>query len=139
VSTAPGLPVEARFPADVLARLEAEEEVDIETRRGDGRIRSTIVWVMVEDGRAYLRSVRGPEGRWYQEARVEPRTVIVAGGRRIAVRCVHAPDPVSVAACSDALRRKYRGDPSLRAMLARDVLATTLRLEPRDAGEARGS
>jgi hypothetical protein len=120
----------AGFPPHVLELFEAEEEVDIETRRADGRTRTTIVWVVVDDGRVYLRSVRGPEGRWYQEARAHPEAIMVAAGQRVPVHVVHAPDPASIEACSRGLRRKYRADPSLGAMLVASVLETTLRLEP---------
>jgi hypothetical protein len=41
-----------------------------------------------------------------------------------------ADDPESVEACSRALQQKYRGDPSVHAMLVPLVLPTTLRLEP---------
>ena len=133
MSAAPGASL-GGFPADVLALFEAEEEVDIETRRSDGRSRTTIVWVVVDEGQAYLRSVRGPDGRWYQEARAHPEAVIVAAGRRVPVHAVHAPDPASIEACSRGLREKYGADPSLRAMLATSVLETTLRLEPAPEG-----
>lgn len=133
MSAATGAPG-AGFPPAVLDLFEAEEEVEVETRRADGRPRTTIVWVMVEGGQAYLRSVRGRAGRWYQEARAHPAAVVVAAGRRVPVILVHAPDPASIEACSRGLRRKYGGDPSLRAMLAASVLETTLRVDPAPHG-----
>jgi hypothetical protein len=113
-----------------LAALDATEEVEIETRAADGTVHRTIVWVVVEDGTAYLRSVNGATARWYREAIARPDVALRVGGRRIAVRAVPAVDEASVEACSAGLARKYRADYSLGSMLRADVLDTTLRLDP---------
>ena len=86
---------------------------------------------MVQDGVAYVRSYRGPAGKWYQEALARPDGALAVGGRDVPVRFVPATDPASIAACSAALARKYVDDQSLPAMLVDDVLPTTLRIEPR--------
>ena len=57
----------ARFPADVVGRFDAAKEVDIETRSPEGTKHSVTIWIMVVDGVPYVRSVRGPRGRWYRE------------------------------------------------------------------------
>ncbi len=119
------------FGSDVLDLFEREEEIDIETTRADGSIRSTVIWIVVEGGEPYVRSVRGPQGRWYRDVVARPRAAVAVAGRRVPVMAVPAADPAGVAACSAALRRKYGRDPSLRAMLVAGVLPTTLRLEPR--------
>ncbi|HEY6058238.1 MAG TPA: DUF2255 family protein, partial [Candidatus Limnocylindrales bacterium] len=54
-------------PADLRA-LERTEEVRIETRGADGTVHRTIIWVVVHGGDVFVRSVRGPSGRWYREA-----------------------------------------------------------------------
>jgi hypothetical protein len=127
----------AAFPADVLAAFAEREEIELETAapsRGAGATRRTIIWVMVEGSDVFVRSVRGAQGRWFQELLADPKAEVRFRGRpkvaSVAVRGVPAPDPASVAACSRALERKYKGDPSLGSMLRPDVLATTLRLEP---------
>ncbi len=119
------------FPPDVLELFEQEEEVDIQTTRADGSTRSTVIWIVVEGGVPYIRSVRGTEGRWYRDVVARPEAAIVAAGRRIAIRAVPAGESAGIAACSDGLRRKYARDASLRSMLVMDVLPTTLRLELR--------
>ena len=119
-----------RFPEDDLAALAAAEEIEIETRATDGTVRRTIVWPVVRDGVAYLRSYRGPSGRWYREALADPAVALHVDGRRLAARAEHAPDAASVEACSEALRAKYRRSQSLAAMLVPAVLPTTIRVVP---------
>jgi hypothetical protein len=123
--------VSGRFEADVLELLDREREVDVETVGPDGRPQRTTIWVVVE-GDVFVRSWRGERGRWYRAAVARPAEVaLVAAGRRIPVHAVPAADAESVSRCSAALERKYAGDPSTPAMVAEEVLATTLRLEPR--------
>ncbi|HTS14992.1 MAG TPA: DUF2255 family protein [Candidatus Sulfotelmatobacter sp.] len=119
------------LPPDVLAACADEMEIEVVTTRPDGTLRRTVVWPVVEEGVAYLRSYRGPHGRWYQEAVANPEAALVVGGRDAPVRLLPATDPTSIAACSAALVRKYAADGSLAAMLVDDVLPTTLLIEPR--------
>ena len=119
------------LPADVLQACADEIEIEVITTRPDGTPRRTVVWPVVYDGVAYVRSYRGRAGRWYQEALADPDAALAVGGRDVPVRLVPARDPASVDACSAALARKYVGDASLPAMLVDDVLPTTLRIEPR--------
>ena len=119
-----------RFPESDLAALAAAEEIDIETRAADGTVHRTIVWVMVRDDMVYLRSYRGPTGRWYREALADPAVALHVGDRRLAARAEPAVDAASVEACSAGLRGKYKRSYSLAAMLAPDVLPTTLRVVP---------
>lgn len=118
------------FPESDLALLDQLEEIEVETQSAEGAVHRTIVWPVVRDGTVYLRSYKGPAGRWYREAVARPAVVLIADGHRLPATAVSASDPASVVACSTALRAKYRGDTSLRAMLAADTLATTLRLVP---------
>lgn len=120
-----------KLPADVLAACTDEIEIEVVTTRPDGTLRRTVVWPVVEDDVAYVRSYRGPAGKWYQEALAHPDAALAVGGRDVPVRLVPATDPASVAACSAALARKYVDDSSLPAMLIDGVLPTTLRIEPR--------
>jgi hypothetical protein len=113
-----------------LAALDATEEIEVETHAADGTVHRTIVWVAVEGGSAYLRSVNGATARWYREALARPDVAIHLAGRRIPVRVLPAADAASVAACSAGLARKYRADYSLGSMLRAGILDTTLRLDP---------
>lgn len=118
------------FPEPDLAALAAAEEIEIETRATDGTAHRAIVWPLVRDGVAYLRSYKGRSGRWYREALADPAVALLVDGRRLEARAAHAPDAASIEACSEALREKYRASYSLAAMLAPDVLPATVRLEP---------
>jgi len=113
---------------DLLATL---EEIDVETHSAAGYVHRTIVWPVVRDGVLYLRSYKGPDGRWYREALADPDIALVIDGRRVPVRAVPAADATSVEACSAALQDKYPRDQSLAAMLVPNVLPTTLRIEAR--------
>jgi hypothetical protein len=119
------------FPGDILDLLARTGEVDIETHAADGTVHRTIIWVVVTDGIAHIRSYRGATARWYREITADPLGAILAADRRIEVRAVPATDDASVDACSRGFWAKYPGDPATRSMVAPAVLDTTLRLEPR--------
>lgn len=126
----------ASFPPDVLAAIAEREEIELETTRRSGATRKTIIWIVAHGPHVFVRSVRGPDGRWYKDLLADPEATLHFRGKpklpSIAVRGVHAPDRESIAACSKALGAKYRGfGGSLEAMLLSDTLATTVRLEPR--------
>ena len=119
----------AAFGAQVLDRIREAGEVRIETS-ADGHVHRTIIWIVVDGDDVYVRSVRGPRGRWYRELTRSGTGAILVGEDRIAVRALTAADPASIERCNAALRAKYRGDPAVRSMLRDDTLPTTLRLEP---------
>src|SRR5207249_11611429 len=107
------------------------EEVEIETSRETGTSRRTIIWIVVDDGRVYVRSVRGPGGKWYQRLRRDPAGALHVAGTRTPVRAVPVGDAAEIERVSAALRRKYaRQRSSLASMLRPETLPTTLRLEP---------
>jgi hypothetical protein len=119
------------FSGDDLAAIGAAEEVRIETQAPGGETHRTIVWIMVDDGEVFVRSVNGEDGRWYREAKANPAVAIHVDGRRLAATAIPADDPDSIDRVSAALNRKYAGHGgSLRSMLQPHNLATTLRLEP---------
>ncbi|MEO5705385.1 MAG: DUF2255 family protein, partial [Candidatus Limnocylindrales bacterium] len=101
------------FSESDLAVLAATQEIEIETRAADGTVHRTIVWPVVRADEVYLRSFKGPAGRWYREALEDPAVALHVGGRRLAGQAIHAPDATSVDACSDALREKYTASYSL--------------------------
>jgi hypothetical protein len=117
------------FEESDLDLLATTKEIRVETRSRSGEVHTTIVWPLVRDGVVYLRSYRGPEGRWYREALADPDIALLFGRRRLPARAIPATDAGSVEACSRALREKYRRSYSLEAMLAPAVLPTTLRIE----------
>jgi hypothetical protein len=120
-----------RFPADVLERFDTMKVVDIETRSPKGTRHSVPIWIMVVDGVAYVRSVRGPRGRWYRELLARGEGAVIAGGKRVPVKATHDSSAQAIDAVSEALRQKYRrSGQSLQSMLRADVLDTTVRLDP---------
>ena len=122
------------FEESDLDLLATTKEIRVETRSPAGEVHRTIVWPLVHDGVVYLRSFKGPTGRWYREALADPEVALLFDRRRLPARAIPATDAASVEACSEALREKYRRSYSLEAMLAPMVLPTTLRIEPVAAG-----
>ena len=121
----------ASFPKAVIERFDATKTVDIETRSAKGTKHSVPIWIVVVDGVPYIRSVRGPAGRWYRELLARGEGAVIAVGKRTPVRGTHDGSAKAIEAVSGALRRKYsRSGQSLRSMLRGDVLDTTVRLEP---------
>ncbi len=123
----------AHFDPEMLSLLDESQEVHIETRRAeDSPAHRTIVWVVVVDGEVFVRSVRGPKGRWYREISGNPTGALHAGDQRIPVRATPATDGPTTEAVSDAYRSKYERDwPGPTAAMVRlDTLPTTLKLSP---------
>ena len=119
------------FSGEDLAAIDVAEEVQIETQAPGGAAHRTIIWIMVDDGEVFVRSVNGEDGRWYKEAKANPAVAIHVDGRRLPATAIPADDPDSIDRVSDALRRKYPDQgASLRSMLQPHNFATTLRLEP---------
>lgn len=116
------------FTEGDLTAIAGAEEVRIETRAADGTIHRTIIWIVEHDGQLYIRSVNGPEARWYGEATADTSIALLVGGRRLEAHVVPATDPASIEACNAGLRAKYQGDYSLASMLKEHTLPTTLRV-----------
>jgi hypothetical protein len=121
----------AAFAADVLKRFDETKVVEIETVSPKGTKHSVKIWIVIVDGVPFVRSVRGPAGRWYRELLARGEGAIVAGPKRTKVKAKHDRTKAAIEGTSDALRRKYKtSGASLASMLRADVLDTTVRLEP---------
>ena len=118
-----------RFSPEDLAVLDSTEEVEIETHSPDGALHRTIIWIVVDGTDVFIRSVRGPAGRWYREASARPAVAIHVDGRRLPAVAVPVREPEAIRRASESLARKYAGDPSMPSMLRDDVLDTTVRLD----------
>jgi hypothetical protein len=116
---------------DQLTLLDETLEVRIETST-DGEARETIIWIVVDDGDVYVRSVRGEKGRWYQRTISNPFVAVHVDSERLEFRAVHVKDDNTVGAVSEAFRGKYPPGGSLDRMTREEVLDTTLHLEPMD-------
>ena len=121
-----------QFDANVLNQLANTEEIEIETRSVTipGRTRRTIIWVMIDNNQVYIRSVRGRNGRWYQEITATPEGVIHVDGQRLAVHAVPVIDEVTIMRVSNEVLRKYHDSPPANSMVRIETLSTTLLLEP---------
>jgi hypothetical protein len=112
--------------------IDSAHEVDIETSRGeDSPVHRTTIWAVVDGGEVFVRSLRGPRGRWFRELIATGDGVVHVDGDSYPVRAVQAADAESIERTSEGFRRKYGQSRSLDSMLADDTLETTVRLEPR--------
>lgn len=121
------------FDAAILALWRDLPEIQIETSRGDNApVHRTVIWIVVDGDVAYVRSVRGPAGRWYRELSANPHGAVHANGQRVVVAASPATDTASVARVSELLRQKYeaRWPGPTASMLRDETLPTTLRLTP---------
>jgi hypothetical protein len=119
------------FDSGFVEKVAATGEVEIGTRRANGEMVRTIIWVVVDGGRIYVRSVEGEKGWWYRRLRRDPLGELHVGGSSAPVRAVAVEDPAEIERVSAALRAKYaRQAGSLARMLQPETLPTTLRLEP---------
>ena len=114
------------FDRDTLDMLERADEIDIETSRASGAAAHRVtIWIVVDGGAAYVRSVRGAAGRWHRDLLANPHGAVHVNGRRVAIQAAPANDPDTITRVSDALTRKYQRWPG--------PLASVLRLEVRSA------
>jgi hypothetical protein len=118
----------ARFPAPILAALDAAVEITIHTATTPPE--GIAIWVVTVDGQAYVRSYRGRRGKWYAGALADPSVSVTLDGEPLGAHLSPVDAPSDIAAVSAALARKYAASSYLAAMLREDVLATTLLLSP---------
>ena len=121
----------ATFAPAILKSFDETKVVEIETRAANGTKHLIPIWIMVVDGVPYVRSVRGPSGRWYRELLAQGDGAVVVAGKRVPVLATNDSSAKAIEAVSEALRKKYaRSGQSLQSMLRPGVLDTTVRLDP---------
>jgi hypothetical protein len=116
---------------ETLALWERTPEIEIETSRGSGApLHRTVIWIVVDGDVAYVRSVKGPAGRWYRELRANPHGAVHADSQRVAVDAEAVSDQSTIGRVSDLIREKYeqRWAGPTASMVRDEVLGTTLRL-----------
>jgi deazaflavin-dependent oxidoreductase (nitroreductase family) len=119
------------FPAPVLDRFQALEEIDVETiGRRSGQPRRATVWVVVADGTPFVRSEFAERGNWYQNALADPRVAIWLEGDRINAGASKVTDAEVIRSVSDAIREKYAHHGSFGSILTPEAEAATLKLAP---------
>jgi hypothetical protein len=118
------------FDPDLLDLMARRREVTIETARASGEPRQTVIWIVVVDGDAYIRSVRGARGAWFRELTQQGSAALRVAGRVVPVGAEAATDDATVEAVSAALIAKYGTGASTVSMLQAETLPTTIRLRP---------
>ena len=119
----------ATFDADVLDTLRHRKEVGIRTSRTQQR--PVTIWIVVVDDAVFVRSVRGPQGKWYVAARADGEATLVIDQREFPVRVTPATDAANVTAVSQAILSKYATSPYAKVMVSDEIVPTTLRLDLR--------
>jgi hypothetical protein len=119
----------ATFDTATSSALRDLKEVAIRTEKHPDS--AVTIWVVVDDGTVFIRSVKGPKGRWYKDlAQGGPATLEFAG-RQLPVQAIPATDATSLERASRQYLSKYRDSPYAEPMVRAEVLPTTLRLDPR--------
>ena len=116
------------FDAALLSQLRSTEEVRIHA--GKASDKTAIIWIVVADDDVFVRSVRGPKGKWYKAAAADGQATLEVGDRKFPVRVIAATDDASIERASREFLAKYTPSPYAPMMVRSEVLGTTLRLEP---------
>jgi hypothetical protein len=119
------------WASDELDRIAAADELAITARQADGTLRPpTPIWVVRVGDDLFVRSWRGPAGRWFRAARERRAGYIAAGGVEKDVEFVDAEESVNDA-IDAAYEEKYGRYPSyVKPMVSSDARATSLKLVP---------
>jgi hypothetical protein len=121
----------ATFDAETLSALRDLKEVEIRTEKHPKT--SVTIWIVVSDGTVFVRSVKGPTGRWYKDLAAGGPATLEFNRRQLPVQAIPATDAASVERASREYLAKYRSSPYAEPMVRAEVLPTTLRLEPMEA------
>jgi hypothetical protein len=74
-------------------------------RCGDHRF--IAIWVVVVDGRAFVRSWNDKPGGWYRAFRRHPAGTILVGGNEVPIRAVPVRSAKVIASATEAYAAKY--------------------------------
>jgi hypothetical protein len=119
-----------RFPEPELQELAKAKILGV---RAGAEHRYTGVWVVVVEGRAFVRSWNDKATGWYRAFRAEPRGSIQLAGREIAVRARQTRSERLRDAVTRAYAEKYDTKASqkwVRGFAESGRAATTLELVP---------
>jgi hypothetical protein len=116
------------FDAATLASLRSTKEVRIRTARH--RNRGVVIWIVVANDAAFVRSVRGPAGKWFTAAAADGQATLEVGDRQLPVHVIPVVDHATIEVVSRAFLTKYAASPYAQSIVAADTLSTTLRLDP---------
>ena len=120
------------WTSEELSTIEAADELEIESLRGDGRLRGpTTIWVVRLGDDLYVRSVNGRTGTWFRGAQDRHEARIQAGGVGKDVLLVETDDLGDE--IDATYRTKYRRYAAgiVGSVLTPEARAATLKLVPR--------
>ena len=124
----------AAWKSDELTRIGGAEEVEIEVRDGDGKVRPPVtVWLVRAGDDLYVRSaVKGRNAAWYRAVQKTHEGRISGGGATREVRFEETDTSVNneVDAAYRSKYRRYAGR-ILNSCLTPEARSTTLRVVPR--------
>jgi hypothetical protein len=116
-----------------VKHLKAAQEVMVGTTSPSGDHHETKLWVVVVDGKPYLRSMNGPGARWYRELTSAGSGELVAldDGWRLPISVERVGDPDVVHDVSKAFKKKYgwTHPQYIKRFLDEESLEATLRLD----------
>jgi len=115
-----------------LGKIEAAEELDLASARGDGTLRNPVtMWVVRHGDDLYVRSVNGRGSTWFRGAQARHEAHVQAGGVDKDVRLVETDDVDDE--LDAAYRAKYRryADSIVDTIVSPRARAATLKLVPR--------
>jgi hypothetical protein len=123
-----------RFPDKVLAAIRDDKYKMLAIRAGTAPHRFIGIWVVIVEGRVFVRSWSLKPRSWYRTFLEEPRGAIQVGGREIPVRAVRTRSERLKDAVSRAYLEKYNTPGAIK--YARDLSRkksreTTTELVPR--------
>jgi len=96
------------WTSEELSKIEAADELEVESLRGDGRLRPpTTIWVVRLGDDLYVRSVNGRTAAWFRATQDRHEGRIRAGGVEKDVTFVDADRGIDDA-IDAAYRTKYR-------------------------------
>ena len=118
-----------------VKHLKSAQEIMLGTTSPSGKRHDTKLWVVVVDGEPYLRSMNGPDARWYRELTRDGDgqiTLIDDDHKpRLTIRAEHVDDPATLKQVTKAIKKKYgwTHPQYLPRFVDDDSVAATLRLE----------
>jgi hypothetical protein len=122
------------WTSEELTRIGSAEELGLASLREDGTLRPYVtMWVVRAGDELYVRSARGPAGRWYVRALRSGVGRIRAGGLERDVVFAEPADPRVHAAIDAAYHAKYDryGPAIVGSVVGEQAGAVTVRLLPR--------
>jgi hypothetical protein len=119
----------SKFDSPTLGALHKAKEVRI--RPGKSTKPGVIIWVVTAGDQAYVRSVKGPDGKWFKSLSVHGEGTLEIDHRLVPVAAHPVTDKPTIDAVSAEYLRKYATSPYAQSIVRPDTLPTTLRLEPR--------